>query len=213
MLGIICGLESEAVIACQLIGAEVVCAGARPQKARRLGRDLVEKGVTKIMSFGIAGALAPDLPVGSLVIGSHVVSANARWECDKDWGTALSQSLTGAHYGGVWGSEYLVPSSGEKRSIYEDSQCLIVDMESQCAAEIAAEAKLPLAVVRVVCDSAAMNVPPMVMYAINEDGSVNPAKALWSIIKKPSQIPDLTHMGLGTRKALSVLQGLVSVMP
>ena len=83
------------------------------------------------------------------------------------------QKFPQAHCGGVWGSETLIATAREKRALYEKSRCLIVDMESQCAAQIAAEAGLPLAVLRVVCDSADMDVPPVVMHVINEEGGVN----------------------------------------
>lgn len=212
MLGILCGLESEAVIARRIVGAEVVCAAARPQKARALARELVKKGATRLMSFGIAGALEPDLPIGSMVVGTQVVSVDSSWACDSDWVNQLSQKLPQAHCGGVWGSEFLVPTAQEKRALYEKSRCLIVDMESQCAAQIAAEAQIPLAVVRVICDSSDMDVPPLVMDAIKEDGSVSVPQALLSLLRHPAQIPDLIHVGRGTGKALKGLATSVAAL-
>lgn len=212
MLGILCGLESEAAIARNLKDAEVACAGARPQKARWLARELVKKGAKRLISFGIAGGLEPGLPIGSMIIGTHVASIDGKWDCETTWVNDLMGKLPEAHCGGVWGSEFLVPTAKDKRAVYEKSRCLIVDMESQCAAQIAAEANIPLAVVRVVCDNSDMDVPPMVMDAIAEDGSINVRKALWSLLRHPSQIPGLIHVGRGTGKALKVLGSSVSVL-
>lgn len=206
MLGILCGLESEAVIARPIPSSDVVVAGARPQKARWLARELVKKGATKLLSFGIAGGLEPGLPIGSMIIGTHVTSVDGNWNCDTAWVKDLTRKLPEAHCGGVYGSEFLVPTAKEKRALYEKSRCLIVDMESQCAAQIATEANIPLAVIRVVCDNSNMDVPCVVMQAINEDGSVNAIKALWSLLRYPSQIPSLVHVGKGTGKALKVLK-------
>lgn len=209
MLGILCGLESEAAIVRTLPNVSVAVAGARPQKARWLARELVKNGAKRLMSFGIAGGLEPGLPIGSMIIGTHVMSVDGKWDCDAAYVRELTSKLPEAHCGGVWGSEFLVPTAKAKRAHYEKSRCLIVDMESQCAAQIAAEANIPLAVIRVVCDNSDMDVPPLVMDAINEDGSINAGKALWSLLRHPSQIPSLIHVGQGTGKALRTLKNSV----
>lgn len=212
MLGILCGLESEAVLARRIHNAEIACAGARPQKARWLARELVKNGAKRIMSFGIAGGLEPGLPIGSMIIGTHVASHDGQWTCDAAWINAMTQKLPEAHCGGVWGSEFLVPTAKDKRTLYEKSRCLIVDMESQCAAQIAAEAELPLAVVRVVCDSSDMDVPPVVMAAVNEDGSINALKAIWSLMRSPRQISSLSYVMRGTNKAMKVLDASLGAL-
>jgi len=193
MLGILCGIEAEAKIARKIKGTEVACAAARPQKARWLARELVAHGAKKLLSFGIAGGLEPGLPIGSMIIGAQVAASDGIWPCDPVWVGELMQKFPEAHCGGVWGSETLIATAREKRALYEKSRCLIVDMESQCAAQIAAEAGLPLAVLRVVCDSATMDVPPVVMAAIAEDGSINIFRALG-------------HVARGTGRALAVLK-------
>ncbi len=212
MLGILCGLESEAVIARRIGNAEIACAAARPQKARWLARELVKKGAKRLMSFGIAGGLEPGLPIGSMIIGTHVASIDATQACDAAWIDSLTQKLPEAHCGGVWGSEFLIPTAKDKRALYEKTRCLIVDMESQCVAQIASEAHIPFSVVRVGCDTSEMNVPPVVMAAISEDGSINVPKALWSILRYPRQIPALFHVGKGTGKALKILGNSVPAL-
>lgn len=213
MLGIVCGIEAEAIIARKIANSETACAGARPQKARWLARELIKKGATKLMSFGIAGALEPDLPIGSMVIGTHVASLDGVVTCDPIWINDLSHKLPEAHCGGVWGSEYLIATAREKRALYEKSRCMIVDMESQCVAQIAQEANLPFAVVRVICDSSEMDVPHLVMQAIAEDGKIHPVKTLWGLIRHPFEIPDLIHVARGTGKALRVLKASTDKLP
>ncbi|MGE3623851.1 MAG: hypothetical protein AB7H77_08280 [Bdellovibrionales bacterium] len=212
MLGVLCGIDAEAVIARKLTDTEVGCAGARPQKARWIARDLVKRGAKRLMSFGIAGGLEPGLPIGSMIIGSHVVATDGNWSCDSNWVGELLQKFPGAHCGGVWGSEKLVATAREKRALYERSRCLIVDMESHCAAQIAAEAQLPLSVLRVVCDSSDMDVPQLVMAAIGEDGRINTGRALWHLLRHPSQVPDLFHVMRGTGRALKVLGEGIKIM-
>jgi len=166
----------------------------------------VQRGVKRILSFGIAGGLEPGLPIGSMVIGSQVHSPDGTWPCDVEWVNQLMQKFPEAHCGGVWGSETIVASAREKRQVYEKSRCLVVDMESQCAAQIAAEANIPLGVLRVVCDSANMDVPPVVMVSIGEDGKIHIGRAMWHIMRHPTQCGDLVGMLQGTGKAHKVLR-------
>jgi len=212
MLGILCGIEAEAKIARRIKNASVACAAARPQKARWLARELVKQGATRLISFGIAGGLEPGLPVGTMIIGAQVVSNDGSWLCDSKWIGDLIQKFPTAHCGAVWGSETIVASAREKHILYEKSRCLAVDMESQCAAQIAAEAKIPLAVIRVVCDSAEMSVPPVVMAAIAEDGRIDILKALWHLARHPLEVLDLFGVMGGTGNALGVLKKTTDVL-
>ncbi len=210
MLGILCGLESEAKIARQIPGALVVCAAARPGKARILARELVSQGATRLMSFGVAGGLKPGMPVGALLVGSRIASKDGLWNCDVSWAGELSQKLPQAQRGGVWGSETLVPTANDKATLFESSACMIVDMESQCLAEVATEDGLPLAVVRAVCDTAEMNVPPVVMATIVEDGSIDPLRATWHLARHPQEIPRLFHVMRGINQALATLRATLT---
>jgi hopanoid-associated phosphorylase len=206
MLGILCGLEDEAKIARKIKGAIVACAAARPGKARELAQGLVDQGAKRLMSFGIAGALESSVVLGDLFIGSGITSAKGKWACNDAWAVALADKMPQAKRGGVYGSETLVATVGDKAALHSGSGCVIVDMESQCLAEVAFAANLPMIVVRAVCDDATMNVPPLVMAAIAEDGSIDIVRALAHLARNPSQLPDLFHVMRGTGKALRALR-------
>jgi adenosylhomocysteine nucleosidase len=212
MLGILCGLESEKKIAGRIRGAIVACAAARPHKARDLARELVAMGADRLLSFGIAGSLDSSVHLGDIVIGTRIVSAQGQWACDEKWGRELASKIPHAKRGGVYGSEVLIPTMEEKDSLNQKTGCAIVDMESQCAAEVASEAKLPLMAVRAVCDDSLMNVPEFVMASIREDGSVSALRALAHLIVHPSQTSDLIRVGGGTSKALKTLKGIRDVL-
>jgi len=212
MLGILCGLHAEEKIARRIPEAKIACAAAVPQKARALARELVAGGAARLLSFGVAGALDTGLPVGALAVGSKVVARNGSWDCDAVWADRLLKALPEAHCCAVWGSEVLVPTAAEKITLYKETGCSIVDMESQCAAEAAADAGLPLAVVRVVCDEANHNVPSLVMEAINPDGSTNYLSVLASLLKAPWETFDLLKVGRNMAKALRVLEGTARML-
>ncbi|MDD4616085.1 MAG: hypothetical protein PHW76_03080 [Alphaproteobacteria bacterium] len=208
MIGILCGLDSEKRIARGIPGSAVVCAAAQPRKARDLARKLVALGATKLLSFGIAGSLDSSVRLGDVFVATRVASETGQWPCDEAWGREIAKKIPHARRGGVFGSEILVPTIGEKDALFRKSGCAIVDMESQCAAEIASEASLPLAVVRAVCDDAVMNVPPFVMAAIKEDGSASAFRALAYLFLHPGQTSDLLKVMRGTNRALNALAGI-----
>lgn len=210
MLGILCGLESEKKIASKISGALVTCAAARPHKARELARELVALGATRLMSFGIAGSLDSSVHLGDIFIGTRVASESGQWACDQAWGRELANKIPRAKRGGVYGSEVLISTIATKDLLYRKTGCAIVDMESQCAAEVAAEAHLPLMVVRAVCDDSVMNVPAFVMAAIEENGSVNALRALGHLALHPTQTSDLFRIMHGTGKALATLRAIKS---
>jgi hopanoid-associated phosphorylase len=212
MLGILCGLQAEADIASKMPQAKVACSAAVPAKARTLARELIANGVTRLMSFGVAGALDTKLPVGSIIIGRKVVSTSGNWACDPAWAESLLRALPMAQAGNVWGSEVLVPTATEKIGLHETTGCAIVDMESQCAAEAANEAGISLAVVRVVCDEATHNVPMLVMQAINPDGSTNYAKVISGLLCAPLQTFDLINVGRNMATALRVLAQVAEIL-
>jgi adenosylhomocysteine nucleosidase len=212
MLGILCGLKSEKKIAGKIHGAIVACSAAQPRKARELAQELVAMGATRLMSFGIAGSLDSSVHLGDVFIGTRVASAKEQWTCDEAWGHELASKIPQAKRGGVYGSEVLVPTVKEKDELYQRTGCAIVDMESQCVAEVAAETGLPFTVVRAVSDDPGMNVPPFVMAAIKEDGSVSLFSALAHLAMHPSQTSDLFRMISGTGKALKALKAIRSAL-
>ncbi|MFA4994892.1 MAG: hypothetical protein WC521_06275 [Bdellovibrionales bacterium] len=212
MLGILCGLKSEKKIASKIRGAIVACSAAQPNKAREMAQELVAMGATRLMSFGIAGSLDSTVNLGDIFIGTRVVSATGQWPCDEVWGRELANKIPHAKRGSVYGSDILVPTVKEKEQLYQNTGCAVVDMESQCAAEVAAEAKIPLMVVRAVCDDSVMNVPPFVMASIKADGSVSVFQALGHLAMHPFQTEDLFKVMHGTNKALSSLRGIRNVL-
>jgi hopanoid-associated phosphorylase len=210
MIGILCGLESEARIARKVQGAHIACAGARPAKARVLAKELAAKKVQGLISFGVAGALDSDLPPGSLVIGTQVMNDTHSWTCDEAWGKRLVAALPGARLGGVWGSEVLIPSAAEKMALHQQSGCLIVDMESQCLAAAAYAAGIPFTVVRAVCDHANRELPMLIMAFITPDGGVSLPKAITGLLRQPRHIPALLHFALDMEKAKKALRQAVA---
>ena len=78
-------------------------------------------------------------------------------------------------------------------------------MESQVAARFAARRNLPLAALRVISDDASHVLPPAALVAMQPDGGISIGKVLWSVMKKPAQIPALIRTGRASSKAFAEL--------
>jgi nucleoside phosphorylase len=100
VLGIVTGLKSEA----QLVrGLDVMCisTGGRAHIARAKIDRLVSRGLHGLVSFGIAGALSPNLKCGDLVIADKVVGGSGEsWPAHRPWIDAVLQSVAPPRNGG-----------------------------------------------------------------------------------------------------------------
>lgn len=212
MLGIICGLKSEAKIADRIPGSLVACSVARPDRALALARHLTSQRVTRLISFGLAAGLSEDLVAGDLVIGGSVMTAKNAWESDQEWNSNFIDRMPSALCVPIWGAQSIVAEADHKEMVYRRSGCLAADMESHAVAMAAQEANIPFSVVRAISDPFDMDLPPAAMTALNEDGGIDFGGIFASIKKEPSQISSLIRLGLDTSAAMSNLKRSVKII-
>ena len=118
--------------------------------------------------------------------------------------TMLSR-LPHAHQGQIFGSDVIIENAETKSGLYDTTGALAVDMESQVAARFAAKRNLPLAALRVISDDASHVLPPAALVAMKPDGGIALGRVLWSLLKKPAQIPALVHTARNSNKAFAEL--------
>ncbi len=201
------GLAAEARIARAAGFPVVVGAGDRERTAA-----LVESAVKRskcLMSFGIAGALAPQLRPGDVVISAEVVSAGHRWAAGEFFQSrvaALARQL-GAFEGAVLGAPAILATEEEKRRAWRATGALAVDLESDVVARIATQAGMPFIVARTIADTAYRELPPAALIPLSEAGTPNLARVLASVLRRPRQIATLIALARETRMALAALAG------
>src|SRR5262249_36391766 len=91
---VVVGLEFEARIAAGP-GTQVICSGDGRHLAAALSRAITHD-CRGLVSFGVAGGLAPELQPGDCVVGSAVLSGSARLETDRHWSRELLQIIPNA---------------------------------------------------------------------------------------------------------------------
>jgi adenosylhomocysteine nucleosidase len=198
-LGIICGMEAEAAALGpwrEDIEVSVRISGARPDRAEEQALDLIEKGATALLSWGIAGALAPGLQSGQVLRPSIVLAPGGlRYEVGLEPGSD----------GILVGMDHLVRTPAEKKGLRAASNAISVDMESHRVAKVAHLRKVPFGVIRVVSDPAERYLPKIAENALNEQGRPKIGAVLWSILGRPSDLPMLLQAGQDSKRALKVL--------
>lgn len=165
-----------------------------------------------IISFGMAGALDPALRIGDLVIGERVTGA-VEATCDVRWLAALAARLPNARTGAVHADGRLISGVAEKTALFV-AGAIAADMESHVAAQIAAAAGLPLAVLRCISDEARAELPPAIAVAMKPGGGLALGAVIGSILAHPGQAPRLCRTVAGFSRGFAALrQGAAAISP
>jgi hopanoid-associated phosphorylase len=202
MIVAVCGMGREARIAA---GADVmtVVGGSSGRLRERLESALA--GARGVISIGIAGALAPQLRPGDVVVAAAVVARGEYLAGDSKWSARLIAHLPGAVLAPISGTNALVATAAEKARLFDATGAYATDMESHIAAEIAQSRGLPFAGLRIVADAATSDLPACASVALTPDGKVNLPAVLGSVVKRPGQIPQIMRMARESNAAFAAL--------
>jgi adenosylhomocysteine nucleosidase len=166
----------------------------------------IARSCSGIISFGVAGGLAPDLAPGDWVVASGVIAGHKRYPTDPDWTLRLLRALGGAVHADIAGVDALVVQPYEKRLLHHATSSVAVDMESHVAGEAAEAHGMPFAACRVILDSAHQALPPAALIDLRPDGTPDVAAVLRSVICRPRQLPGLLNVAADARAAQFALR-------
>jgi adenosylhomocysteine nucleosidase len=201
------GLAVEAKIA-RAAGFPVVIGAGNRARTAALVESAVQ-GAKCLMSFGIAGALAPNLRAGDVVLSAEVVSDGRRWQAEEQFQTRVADLAReiGARRGPVLGASAILATEAEKSRAWRETGALAVDLESDVVARIASQAGIPFLVARTIADTAYRELPPAALIPLSEAGTPDLFRVLGSVLRRPGQIVTLIGLARETRMALSALAG------
>ncbi|MGH8567082.1 MAG: purine phosphorylase [Gammaproteobacteria bacterium] len=181
-------------------------------RAYRAARSLAGQGVSALVSFGTAGALAPGLGAGDVVLGTAVLFGDEIIEADPDWPPRLAGKLDGRmriEQGRILHADAVVAFPADKSRLFLSTGALAVDMESAGVARAAAEHGLPWLAIRAIVDAQGVSIPPLALYALDDCGRPRLAKLLTAIARAPSAIPTLLRLARDFRAARLALREVV----
>jgi hopanoid-associated phosphorylase len=199
---VVVGLAFEARIAAGP-GIRVICSGDGRDLAGALA-DACAQGSRSVISFGVAGGLAPGLRPGTCVVGSAILSG-VSVETDHGWSQRLLETIPGAVHGTILGVPRPIAHPDDKSALHAKTGAVAVDMESHIVAGVAATHGLPMAAIRVVTDPAARALPAAALAAMRPNGSTDIAAMICSVLKRPRDLPALLRTALDARAARATL--------
>jgi adenosylhomocysteine nucleosidase len=202
-------------------GSEILCirSGVGMDQALQVSHTLIAQGVTTLASVGVSGGLHPDMKSGTLIIATSVLeqlenggeqNQNRVWDVDSTYTERLHAILSHegvvVHCGHVITTRDPLLTIEEKKSLYEKSQALAVDMESAVVARSAREKGLPFFALRTVCDTFDQPIPREVFNWVYDSRHPKALFIMGKLMRKPALISDVLRMGKDFKTALAALK-------
>lgn len=187
--------------------------GMGAQQADRAASVLLDAGCQALVSFGTAGGLSREQPVGSLVIPDRVMDEQGMtYQVDVNWRERLAGKL-------MPGSEPTpqvllsvarpVISAKEKQRLAVVCGACAVDMESVAIARFAERREIPWLVVRAVSDDCLQTIPAALLSALDVYGEPRWPALLRALCRHPGLVRRLPDLVRGVGAAERALAGVV----
>jgi hopanoid-associated phosphorylase len=202
------GLAFEARIAAGP-GVLVICRGRETADLLRLA---IGAGCRSIISFGVAGGLAPDLLPGDCIVASAIIDYPAVRPTDPLWSRKLAEMIPDARHGPIMGVNSVVSNPADKCKLHAFTRAVAVDMESHLVARLADAHGLAFAAVRVIVDPAHRAVPPAALLAMAPGGSTDVSAMVREVLARPSQVSPLMRLAADAIAARAALVRLRRVL-
>ena len=166
----------------------------------------IGRGASGIISFGIAGGLAPNLAAGDWIVASGVRNRTDVIATDQAWTQNLLEAIPDAIHAEIVGVDTLLMDPLEKGLVHAQTGAVAVDMESHIAAKIAFAHRIPFAACRIIIDAAHRTLPPAAAVGLRQNGTPDVFAVICSVLQKPGQFPDLIRTALDARRACRALR-------
>lgn len=197
---------------------EVLQAGTDVNRILPLIKQRISNGCRGIVSFGVAGALNPDLNPGDLVLANQIIGPEGETvSVDDCWLKLLEHRLSRStvphthRTAPLFGSPKIVTSASEKGEIFRITGADAVDMESYPLAQLCRDSATRFVAIRAIADTATHTLPTAAQHAIGDSGQILISRVLWELVKHPLQLPQLLALSKPYGKALSTLRGVATL--
>jgi hopanoid-associated phosphorylase len=213
----ITGLAAEARIA-RRAGFAAHASGGIAVQTFAAAESYLAQGVHTLLSFGIAGALAPHLLPGTLLLPRAVVEeGGTRRMVDAGWRARLADALAAAGLhaepGDLLGADEAAASRARKAALFAATGAVAIDLESHIVARSAAHAGGSFIVLRAVADPAERDLPRAALEGLDPTGMPAIGRVFHSVLRHPGQILPLIRLAGDTRRALLALRSALEQRP
>ncbi len=199
------GLAAEAKVA-RAAGFQVIVGAGDPERTTALIKAAIRQAKC-LISFGIAGGLAPHLRSGDVILSAEVIGQDRRWRANERFHKEISDLARriGAAEGPVLGAADILATEDGKARAWRDTGAIAVDTESAIVARVAEAAGIPFLVLRTIADPATRELPPAALIPLSQDGTPVITRVLGEVLRRPRQIAALFGLARETRQALLAL--------
>lgn len=177
--------------------------------------------LTGVLSVGFAGGLQAELRPGDALLVTHILTQDevAR-TTNLAMGSgirpdarlahiaamAIAQAAVVSHTGPLLSTTAMVAQAAAKQALGQSSGALAVDMESYSVGQMAAQRRIPFAVLRTIFDTSHENMSLPVAACITADGSLRPFRMVGCLACRPWLWLQLPHWWWVSRLAGRHLQ-------
>jgi len=172
--------------------------------------ESVVAGASGLVSLGTAGAIAPNIDPGTLLLPAQVRWLNgAMAKVDAEWHAQTSARLQREFSivtKDILHSEEVVQSHA-KQSLFEQTGAIAVDMESGVLARLAQTADIPFLIVRTVLDPANQGVPSAASSSVDQNGDLDAVALSRHLVAQPFQLAAVIRLAMQFRRAARTLRG------
>jgi len=195
----------------------VTLSGSGAENARIATKRLIDNGANQLISWGCAGALAPHLKAGDLVIPSTILTKNnTSLATQETWSKQVTNTLEQSikcYNGKFFESGSVISLAQDKAEQYQQTSALAVDMESGALAHVAQQADIPFIVIRSIADPANLDLPKAIAYAMTDKGVISIPKLLLYLCTHLTELPGLIKLGLHFNTASKTLKTVACQLP
>ncbi|MCL5953145.1 MAG: hypothetical protein M1509_01375 [Nitrospirae bacterium] len=178
--------------------------------------DLLSSGrYARVLFAGLAGALAPDLFPGTIVVAEGVLSSSGEnFLPFQDFFPNFFRPMIeewdkgSIRFGRILSAEALVGTPREKKRLARETGAIAVDMESAGWLDAASRAGIPATVVRVISDGADDSLPPELLSFVTPEGAVSFGGILRALLLRPALLYELLLLGSSIRQGRQALSRL-----
>ncbi len=194
--------DADVVVALTGIGLEHAIRAARSALSPKLPGD--SGGPDACISAGLAGGLRPEHHTGKVLTARALRMAEEKFIIKTDARLRRVAAICGARVVDVfYSSERVITTAQEKAALGLLADA--VEMESYAIVTEAARVQVPAVAVRVISDSAAVDLPLDFNRAIGEGGQMSLRNLFGQMAARPAALPSLIRLGAESRRAAESL--------
>ncbi|MFO7287528.1 MAG: hypothetical protein LOD94_11845 [Gammaproteobacteria bacterium] len=213
-VAVIVALEVERRCVRESDGVAVRVSGPGKARATAAAESAIAAGAAGLVSFGLAGGIAPDASPGRLLLPRAVlVPDGRRFEVDTPWRARIADAL-GRGFDvddrPLLAADEIV-GTPEAKARAAETGAAAVDLESGALAEAASRAGLPFVALRAVADGPRDALPPNIADWVDADGRSRLAPVVGAALS-PSRWHGLVTLASRYGSARRTLERAASIL-